>query len=121
MKKQESQLQTACVKWFNLQYRELQGLLFSVPNGGNRNIIEAKRLKSEGVVAGVSDLILLINNGTYNSLCIEMKNGRKGAQSDNQKIWQEKVEKYANKYIICRTFDEFKFEIKSYIEKQNVT
>lgn len=47
MKKQESQLQIACVKWFNLQYRELQGLLFSVPNGGNRNIIEAKRFKVE--------------------------------------------------------------------------
>lgn len=44
-----------------------------------------------------------------------MKNGNKGIQSDNQKIWQEKAEKHGNKYVVCRTFDEFKFEIESYI------
>lgn len=35
-------------------------LLLAVPNGGSRNIIEAKNLKPQGVKTGVSDVLLLI-------------------------------------------------------------
>ena len=69
----ESTLQIACVKWFNAIYPEHQGLLFSVPNGGQRNAITAKIMKAEGVVAGVSDLILFMPRRRYHALCIEMK------------------------------------------------
>ena len=69
----ESILQRQCVKWFRLQYAGIGNLLFAVPNGGFRSPIEAKIMKGEGVVSGVSDLILLYSNNGYNSLCIEMK------------------------------------------------
>jgi hypothetical protein len=55
----EHNLQVDCVQWFSLQYPSLRGRLFAVPNGGHRSKTEAARLKAEGVVAGVSDLILL--------------------------------------------------------------
>lgn len=48
-------------------------LLLAVPNGGTRNIIEAKILKAQGVKAGVSDVLLLIPKKGYACLCMEFK------------------------------------------------
>jgi len=115
MKYAESTLQQNCIKWFRYQYPRLAKLLFAVPNGGRRDVIEAKRLKAEGVVSGAPDLILLIGDSKYNALCIEMKAG-KGKQSDNQKEWQQAAEKAENKYVVCRSFDEFKREIEGYLK-----
>ena len=75
MKHQESTIQTSCVKWFRLQYPNL--IIYATPNGGSRNSIEAKRLKAEGVLAGVADLTVLLPHGKI--LYIEMKNQRKQA------------------------------------------
>lgn len=72
-------------------------------------------MKGEGAVSGVSDLILLVSNGEYNSLCIEMKYGN-GRQSENQKEWQKLAEEYGNKYVICRSFEEFTNEIRNYLK-----
>lgn len=111
----ESDIQIACVNWFNSKLSELSGLLFSVPNGGQRNAITAKMMKREGVVAGVSDLILFVPSKGYHALCIEMKTD-KGKQSDKQKKWQKMVEKQGYKYIICRSVDEFAKEITEYLK-----
>jgi hypothetical protein len=102
----ESELQTGCVRWFRLQYPHLAMLLFAVPNGGNRNAREAGRMKDEGVVPGVSDLILLVPNSHHAALCIEMKAG-KNAQTELQKKFQASVENMGSKYVICRTVHEF--------------
>ena len=116
MKLEESRLQKECVKWFRYQYPELGRMLFSVPNGGSRNAIEASRLKSEGVVPGVSDLILLVPNSEHNCLCIEMKtvNGR---QSELQRLWQNDTERFGNRYVVCRSFEAFVSEVGNYLSK----
>ncbi len=50
------------------QYLDLKGLCWwAVPNGGNRNIITAKKLKAEGVKAGVPD-ITIIHDSIYYGL-----------------------------------------------------
>ena len=108
----ESNLQKQCVKWFRLCYPDL--LLFSVPNGGSRNKIEASRLKQEGVLAGVSDLILLLPNKDYHALCIEMKYGKNG-QSENQKIFERKVKEFGYKYVVADSFDKFREIISEYL------
>jgi hypothetical protein len=110
----ESDTQQGCVKWFRLAYPKLSKLLFSVPNGGFRNIMTAKRMVAEGVVAGVSDLILFYPSKGKHALCIEMKT-KQGKQSEKQKQWQIAVENFGYKYIICHSFDEFKAEIQKYI------
>lgn len=110
----ESQLQRACVKWFRLQYPQFSNLLIAVPNGGYRNVREAARLKGEGVVPGVADMLLLIPRGPYGSLGIEMKAG-KGKQSDNQKQWMDSFESIGNLYAVCRSLDEFMEVVKAYI------
>ena len=111
----ESNLQKQCVKWFKLCYPDL--ILFSVPNGGSRNKIEAKRLQEEGVLAGVSDLILLYPNKDYHALCIEMKYGKNG-QSENQKIFERKVKEFGYKYVVTDSFDKFREIIFEYLKKQ---
>ena len=103
MKHQESTLQTSCVKWFRLQYPNL--VIYAVPNGGSRNVREAQRLKSEGVLAGVADLVVLLPQGK--SLYIEMKvKGNK--QTDNQKAFQDKAITLGHPYTVCYSFEEFK-------------
>lgn len=111
----ESNIQQSCVMWFRLQYPPLATLLFAIPNGGSRNYLEAKKMKKEGITAGVSDLILLHPNSQYHALCVEMK--RKGTyQKPAQKSWQKEVEKKGYKYIVCRSIDEFIIEINKYLK-----
>lgn len=112
----ESSLQINCVTWFRLQYPNLATLLFSVPNGGLRRRTEARIMKAEGMTAGVSDLILLVASKGYHSLCIEMKYGN-GRQTEYQKMWQQKAEEQGNKYIICRSVEEFIRSVSEYLNK----
>lgn len=115
MRHQESELQRSCVKWFRYSYPQFKTLLFAVPNGGFRNVREASIMKAEGVVSGVSDLILMLSRQGHHALCIEMKT-EKGRQSDNQKEFEDAVVEQGYKYIVCRSFDEFMKEIDNYIK-----
>lgn len=40
---------------------QVRGLLFSVPNGGTRNVIEAQKMKATGLTPGIPDIICLLN------------------------------------------------------------
>ena len=117
MRNEEHNIQVACVQWFRYAHSSLSPLLFAVPNGGQRNVIVAAKLKAEGVVAGVSDLLLLVPNRDYHALCIEMKSA-KGRQKENQKAWQKEVEKQGYKYAVCRSLDEFTNTINNYLNER---
>ena len=117
---QESNLQKTCVAWFRAQYPEHALMLFAVPNGGSRSMIEASIMKGEGVTAGVADLILLEARGGYGSLCIEMKTGDKSSrQRPSQKAWQEAAEKAGNKYAVVRTFEAFRELVTDYMRRES--
>ena len=115
MRQIESEMQSACVYWFRLQYPKLARLLFAVPNGGYRNKQTAKRMHKEGVVSGVADLILLVPSKSYHGLCVEMKT-HEGRQTENQKSWQTIVEQQGYLYKVCRSTTEFFFIINKYLE-----
>lgn len=110
----ESQLQHACLMWFRAQYPSLSLLLFAVPNGGKRDARTGAQMKYEGAVAGVADLILLVPKKGYASLCIEMKTP-KGVQSEHQRTWQRAAGKYGNRYVVCRSLEEFMNEVNAYL------
>lgn len=119
MKKQttpqsESQLQHSCLEWFRLQYPSLSMMMFAVPNGGKRDAKTGAQMKYEGCIRGVADLILLVPKKGYASLCIEMKTP-KGVQSEHQRTWQREAEKYRNRYVVCRSLDEFMNEVNTYL------
>lgn len=132
----ESIVQQAAVKWFNLQYPQYRGLLVHIPNEGRRTIkvikgrpvcIGGAKLKAEGLVKGASDLVLFLPNSSYHALCLETKikqvilsdKGEKikrTYQSQEQKEWQEKVEKQGYKYCVYRTVEEFIDIVNDYIK-----
>ena len=53
-------------------------LLLAIPNGGARHIAVARKLKAEGVRAGVSDYLLAVPRGVYHGLFLELKAGGPG-------------------------------------------
>jgi len=76
------------------QYLDVRGLCWwAVPNGGNRNVITAKKLKSEGVKSGVPD-ITLIHDGMYYGLEVKKPktNTRAGVLSVTQKAMIQNIE-----------------------------
>lgn len=115
----EHDLQCACVEWFRLQYPRLAMRLFAVPNGGGRSKAQAGKLKAEGVLPGVSDLILLKPNASCHALLIEMKTDAKGSrQSEAQRMWQDDLTALGEyKYVVCRSIDDFIREVGRYLEK----
>lgn len=130
MSMQESYLQQEAVAWFRFQYPKYAQVLIHVPNEGKRNtkMVRTKygmkvvcsggaRLKAEGMVAGVADLLLLTPNNEYGSLAIEMKTPT-GRLSDSQKEWREEFEKAGNKYVVCRSFEQFMCEVVDYMKNK---
>ena len=113
---QEHRLQCACVQWFRTQHPKFNHNLFAVPNGGRRDKVTGAKLKAEGVLAGVADLILLKSNADYRSLLIEMKTGS-GKQSEVQGRWQKAIEKDGYKYVLCRSLEDFMREINAYLKE----
>jgi len=86
----ESQEQIAFVNWFRINYPSL--FIFAVPNGGYRNLIEANRLKQEGVTAGVSDLIILAPN--KETIFIEFKKQNINNISKSQKEFHKLLDSF---------------------------
>ena len=104
-KGEEYELQSACVKWFRLQYPDY--LLFSVPTEAtyrNKNYFSML-----GSLAGVSDLICIIPN---HIMFIEMKS-KTGRQSLEQKQFQQRVTSLGFEYHLIRSFDDFHNLIQS--------
>lgn len=114
----EHELQVACVEWFRYQYPRLSKRLFAVPNGGYRDRRTAAKLKDEGVLSGVSDLILLKPNINFHALLIEMKVTEKySRQSSEQKEWQKELTSLNEyKYVVCRSIDDFMREVNDYLK-----
>lgn len=111
---EEHRIQCACVNWFRLQYPTHATALFAVPNGGRRDRVSGAKLKAEGVLPGVSDLILLLPRGRHHGLLIEMKTER-GKQSQAQRDWQRDMVHRGYKYLVIRSIDEFIDMVTDYL------
>lgn len=102
------------IKWASYN-PVLKKLLFSIPNGGSRNLLEAVNLKKTGVKSGVPDIFVALPNKKYHGMFIEMKRigGRlTKTQSDFIKLLNEKGY-YA---VVCFGFLEAKREIEEYLK-----
>lgn len=62
------------------------GLMFAVPNGGKRHVTVARKLKAEGVKAGIPDIFLPVARHGKHGLFLEMKTP-KGRVTPKQKVW----------------------------------
>lgn len=73
--------------------------VFAVPNGGSRNLREAVNLKAQGVMAGVSDLIVLLPGKKVYFIELKNPNG-KGRQSPAQREFEDNVRAHGHEYLI---------------------
>lgn len=105
----EESIQIVCVRWFREVFP--QYVIFAVGNGGSRNKLEAANMKRAGILAGVSDLILVANKSI---LFIEMKT-EKGKQTEYQKIFQKNVERLGFEYKICHSLQEFQKTVNTWL------
>ena len=87
----ESIEQRAYVAWARMS--KAARYVFAVPNGGKRNVREAARLKSEGVLAGVPDILLPVPAGTCSGLFIEFKSWPNKLTTSQSVVISELVER----------------------------
>ncbi|CAN8140347.1 VRR-NUC domain-containing protein [uncultured Thiomicrorhabdus sp.] len=92
----EHEEQKGFINWFRHKFPHL--LIFAVPNGEKRAISVAKRLKAEGVLAGVPDLFILLPDGE--TLILEMKREKGGRLSPQQKDFISKSETLGHTVLI---------------------
>lgn len=111
---EEHRLQAECVNWFRARYPHMRNSLFAVPNGGRRDKTTGARLKAEGVIPGVANLILLRQSNGYGALLIKLKTAT-GKQSPAQKAWQKEMEANGYKYVVVRSVEEFLNEVFDYM------
>jgi hypothetical protein len=136
MNYEESSIQIAMLKWFRLQYPNLEGLLVGYPGGINLDVRTASRMKAMGLRAGFPDLMLLVPRkiedrchatilcGTAtrydhypkfsHALFIELKTTR-GRLSKIQQDFHENLRSQNYTVIVCRGFEEAQECISSYL------
>ena len=105
--KAEQNIQQEIVIWFTnnfcLKHHNPRCVIFAVPNGGSRNVVEAMNLKKTGVLSGGADLIVLM---PLKMIFIEVKSDT-GKQSPNQIDFEQRVEALGFQYFIVRSLAEF--------------
>jgi hypothetical protein len=108
--------QVALIKWVRAiqdAYPVLK-LLYAVPNGGDRNLRVARKLKAEGVLAGVADLCLPAARRGYHGLYLEMKSEEGGATKE-QKEFLRGVSTEGYCAVIAQGVDEAKATLEWYL------
>ena len=107
----EDEEQIAFINWFKSKYKDY--LIFSVPNGGSRNKVEASKLKKTGLLSGIPDLIILMPNREV--LFLEMKRQKGGVLSLVQKVVINLVEKLGFTVLIGYGFLDAKSKFENYL------
>lgn len=118
MKSLEHAEQVNLMQWWSLQCRRFgipEQLLFAIPNGGQRNIITAKRMKDEGVRAGIPDLFLAVPRGRFHGLFVEMKKTRGGVVSESQKACMQMLSENGYCVMVCHGFMNAQDAVKGYL------
>lgn len=116
MKNSEHREQAALFKWAKLNERKHPelALMFAVPNGGHRHIFVARKLKAEGVKAGVPDICLPVPRGDYAGLWIELKvKGNKPTEVQRQ--WHKNLADAGHRVEVCYSWSEAKNAILYYL------
>ena len=102
----EAQLQQSIIIWFRNNYQmHGKGLIFSV---ANESTYKNKTFKNTGTMAGVSDLIVVLNRET---IFVELKT-ETGIQSEKQKEFEMKIKQLNQEYYLIKSLDQFKNELK---------
>jgi hypothetical protein len=78
---------------------------FAIPNGGQRNLLVAVKLKMEGVKRGVADMFWMISNDNWKGIFVEVKTA-KGVKSEYQREFQKVAIANGYYYAVVRSIDD---------------
>ncbi len=99
----EDRITIACANWLKMEYDNMGDIFgFHVPNGGKRDKATAAVLKAMGVIAGVSDFIVLVRGLPPTVVFIEMK-ADDGYLRAPQKAFKGLVEGFGFPYHVIKT------------------
>ena len=103
--------QVGFLNWFRVRFPPV--LIFAIPNGDHRAITTAKRLKAEGVVAGVPDLFI-----PQWDLWIEMKRREGGRLSEDQRRIIAHLQSVGHHVIVGRGAEDASRQVLAWVENK---
>lgn len=112
----EHEIQSACIRWFRYSYPTLKWHLWAIPNGAYKSKLTAGKFKEEGLLSGVSDLMLSLprqSTGEH-GLFIELKTA-KGKVSETQKEFMKHQKEVGYRCEVIRSLEEFINLIEDYL------
>ena len=107
--------QVQLVAMVEAAYPREAAMLFAIPNGGDRNVLVAVKLKKEGVRRGVPDMFLALPRGGWHGLFIEMKRRRGGVVSPEQAAYIEALRAQGYRAEVCKGCDEALEVLRDYL------
>lgn len=117
----EREEQTALMQWAQSQERHYPPLakLIAFPNGmAASSIVEARRMKAQGMKPGVPDLILPFPCGGKAGLWIEMKRRDGGRLSSDQRIWLDYLNEVGYHAAVAKGWEDASKIIIDYLENR---
>ena len=112
----ESTEQAIVINYFRAKYHKY--VIHSIPNGTHvKSWAGRKKLKSEGLLKGVSDLFIPVPKGKYHGFYLEMKNVKKTqcSVSPDQKQFIQYAQKQGYKADWCAGANEAIILINDYM------
>jgi hypothetical protein len=117
----EHQLQKSIIDYVNKVLPALRPYMFAIPNGGQRNILVAIKLKSEGTMSGVWDIFICIPINLWHGLFIECKVGKNNL-TESQKEFRNNLRPVGYAFSdLCKSVDDFESILINYFELKKLT
>lgn len=92
-------------------------MIFAIPNGGDRHIAVAKKLRAEGVKAGVLDLCLPVARRGFNGAFFEMK-VKPNKLTKQQLEWCDRLVLHGYFAEVCWSGDELIEKVEWYLSTE---
>ena len=111
MESSEHNHQIGFLRWFKNRYPDI--MIFAIPNGGKRDISTAKRLKEEGVLKGVPDLMV-----PSKKLFLEFKRAKGGVISKDQEKVIAYLQRVGYTVLICRGAEDGSRQVLDFLKEK---
>lgn len=117
--REERFLQQDCAAWLKkeLYLRGLPQIFYHVANERKATPAQHNRLKLQGVLSGVSDVVLPLRSGKFSGIYCELKT-KTGSPSKEQKQFLNSVAKEGYLAIVVNDLATFKEVFTYYIEQR---
>ena len=117
--RKEQSFQQACAGWLKhaLCEADVPQIFYHVANERKASVRQMSLLKLQGVLSGVSDVVLPLKSGEYSGVYCELKT-KVGCPSKNQKAFLNAVSEQGYLAVVINDFETFKDVFSYYIDNR---